>query len=86
MSKEKFYPTEDNLGKDCEFWSPDPQNLRCIFPKVNMEGRTSCEGIIDDMCLYLKDGRRSPNISEDQIRELKLNPPSLGNKSYIGTS
>lgn len=67
-------------------WNLNGRFAGCNYPKAELEGRTSCEGIIDDMCLYSKDGRRSPNISEDQIRELKLNPPSLGNKSYIGTS
>lgn len=26
----------------------------CFFPKFEMEGRTSCEGMIDDVCLFLK--------------------------------
>jgi hypothetical protein len=47
---ERFYPTEKNLGKECMFWDVNGRFVGCNFPKTEMEGRTSCEGIIDDVC------------------------------------
>lgn len=47
-----------------------------------MEGRTSCEGVIDEVCLYLKDGRR-PKATEIDIDALKLRPPKPGQKPEI---
>ncbi len=76
--REKNFPTEANLGKSCRFW-----NMGCRFPKTEIRGRTSCEGIIDDVCLFLKDGRRPKSLTEEQIRELKLRAPSLIDRSYI---
>lgn len=70
--RENFYPTEENLGKSCLFWSKE---LGCTLPKIEMEGRRSCEGIIDDICLYLK-GRRPPkSLTDEQLMELKLRIP-----------
>ncbi len=70
---EKFYPRVDNLGKECTWWN---KSIGCTFPKAEMEGRTSCEGIIDDVCLYLKDGRKPASLSSEQILMLKTTPPS----------
>jgi hypothetical protein len=75
---EKLSPNLKNLGKDCLFW----QN-GCQYPKIQMQGRTSCEGIVDDVCLYLLTGRHPKSLTETQIKQLKLSPPSLGNKAYI---
>ena len=41
--RENFYPSEDTLGRNCLFWSNE---LGCSFPKKEMEGRRSCEGIV----------------------------------------
>lgn len=84
-SQERFYPREENLGKECRFWNPDfnPDKRGCRFPKTEMRGRTSCEGIIDDVCLFLKDGRRPASLSEEQISELKIRMPQFSNKQYI---
>ena len=70
--KEKFYPSEENLGNDCRFW----QN-GCTYPKAEVQGRLSCEGVIDDVCLYLlgKSVKR-PNLSPREIIELKHTAPS----------
>ena len=71
--REYFWPTGENLGKNCRFWS---QELGCIFPKKEMEGRRSCEGIIDDVCLFLKNGRRPKSLTSEQILELKTRVPN----------
>ena len=79
---EKFYPSETNLGKNCKFWDFAVSFSGCNFPRVQMEGRTSCEGVIDEVCLYLKDGRRPAEASFD-IDALKLQPPKPGQKPEI---
>lgn len=80
---EKFYPSKENLGKECRFWDLKGRSAGCNFPKAEMEGRTSCEGLIDDVCLYLKDRRRPKSLTEEQIKELKIRIPSFDEKTYI---
>lgn len=72
--REVFYPTEDNIGKNCSFWSIE---RGCTFPKKEMEGRRSCEGLIDDVCLFLKDRKLPKSLSPAQILELKLRIPGI---------
>ncbi|MBI2039863.1 hypothetical protein HYT18_02215 [Candidatus Microgenomates bacterium] len=79
----KFYPSEQNLGKNCSFWDLKGRFAGCNFPRVEMQGRTSCERMIDDVCLLLKDGRRPSSLTEEQIRELKLRIPKFDEKHYI---
>jgi len=74
---EKFYPNEENLGKNCTFWNLRGRRVGCNFPKVQMEGRLSCEGMIDDVCLLLKNGRTPRSLTEEQIRELKTRKPGF---------
>lgn len=76
---EKFYPKEENLGEDCEFWS-----LGCDYPKVEMQGRMSCEGVIDSVCIFLKEGRRVEgfDLSDAQVLKLKITPPGFGSPDY----
>jgi len=87
---ERFYPKEENLGKDCRFWQGiaiDGKRhlaqaaIGCTYPKFEMEGRMSCEGIIDDVCLYLKDGRRPSSLSQDQIDEIRFRIPDGDNRN-----
>lgn len=78
---ERFYPTEENLGKNCMFWSLNGRFAGCNFPKAEMEGRTSCEGIVDSVCLELQ-GKKSP-ISDQLIDDLKIQPPKLGQKPHL---
>lgn len=89
MAGKKFYPSVENLGKNCEFWQGvDIEGKRtmgrlaigCQFPKAEMEGRLSCEGIIDDVCLYLKNGRRPRSLTEEQIFEIKTRIPGTNNR------
>lgn len=87
---ERFYPSEENLGKDCSFWQSLETRAEkrlgniatgCIFPKYEMEGRVSCEGIIDDVCLYLKDGRLPQSLTQEQIDEIRLRIPDGKNRN-----
>lgn len=86
---EKVYPSEDNLGGNCEFWqgvnskssiSIGMHAVGCFFPKAEMEGRLSCEGIVDDVCLFLKDGRRPKSLTADQISEIRHRIPRGDNR------
>ncbi len=70
--RERFYPKEENLGKPCDFWKNG-----CRFPKFEIEGRTSCEGIIDDVCLWLKDKRTPKSLTPEQRLEIQTQPPSI---------
>ena len=85
---ETFYPSEENLGKDCQFWRIRGNEHRlahaaidCAFPKYEMEGRLSCEGIIDDVCLYLKDGQRPSSLTQDQLDEIRRRAPYGSNRN-----
>lgn len=75
---ERFYPKEENLGKNCLYWSLGGYLMRCCYPKAELEGRQSCEGLIDDVCLYVKDGRPAPSLSDQQIREIQARMPIVG--------
>lgn len=77
---EKLYPCEENLGKNCKFWSLDIGSTGCNFPKAELIGRLSCEGIIDDVCLCLKDGIRPERMTDKQMVELRTRT-SLDNTS-----
>ena len=80
---EKVYPLEENLGSSCRFWNLRGRFVGCNFPRANIKGRTSCEGMVDTMCVYLRIGKRIGNISEEVLRQLKLNPPTPGQKYDI---
>lgn len=86
---EKFYPSEENLGKDCLYWQGLDGHteqgiarvaIGCFFPKREMEGRVSCEGCIDDVCLFLKDGRRPRSLTQEQIDEIRTRIPNGDNR------
>lgn len=77
---ERFYPTEENLGKNCMFWDLNGRFRGCNFPKIEMAGRTSCEGIVDDVCLQLQKTRP---LTNPQLKDLKPEPPKLGQKPHI---
>jgi hypothetical protein len=86
---EKSYPEESNLGHDCMFWQGIDESVSlgrvamgCFFPKAELEGRLSCEGIVDDICLLLKDGRVPSRLTLEQILEIRSKakrdiPPGL---------
>lgn len=76
---EKYYPSEENLGKDCTFWCLGGLAAGCSFPKFGLEGRRSCEGIIDDICLYIKDGRIPSSMTAEQRSALRTTLPNPDN-------
>ena len=83
----KECPSVHNLGKDCMFWKRDityvqneQQKTGCTYPKAELIWRTSCEGIIDDVCLCLLDGRKPRSLTHDEINKLKLSPPSFSHE------
>lgn len=84
--QKRFFPQEAHLGFYCKFWDIKGRFRGCNYPKTEMCGRTSCEGIIDEMCLFLKDGRIPKSVSREVLGELKTQPPSLGTKHYIPPS
>ncbi len=74
---EKYYPKEANLGQECSFWNLGNFAAECCYPKYELQGRTTCRGVIDDVCLYVKDGRQP----QDETTQLLLsgtntNPPN----------
>ncbi|MES2876420.1 MAG: hypothetical protein V4678_03030 [Patescibacteria group bacterium] len=85
---EKFYPTEKNLGKNCEFWHGIGGGkhrlgaiaIGCGFPKATMEGRLSCEGIVDDVCLYLRIGRHPESLTDEQVDAIRYRIPNTNNR------
>lgn len=72
--REDFWPNEENIGKNCSFWS---QEFGCTFPKKEMQRRRSCEGIIDDVCLSLKDRRHPKSLTLEQLLQLRHRIPSI---------
>lgn len=83
MAKERLYPSEDSLGKPCEYWSTELQT--CYYPKIIMFGRVSCRGIVDEPCLYLKDKRPITNpdcLSEEVKHELEMRERQMVDTSW----
>ncbi len=80
---EQSYPIEANLGMDCQYWCLGGLATGCCFPKVELKGRRSCEGIIDDVCLFIKDGRKPTSLTGEEITELKTHAPRFTDKSYL---
>lgn len=77
--RKKHSPSIETLGRDCAFWSngTDLNQAGCLYPKFELQGRKSCEGIIDDVCLWQLTGRRPRSLSENQMQAIKTTPPSL---------
>lgn len=86
MSKEKvdtFFPNEDNLGQDCMFWNSQVPDVGCMCPRIEVQGRISCEGIIDEVCLFLKDNRDTNKIPPAEKVLLRIHAPLFKDKHYI---
>ncbi|EKD64755.1 MAG: hypothetical protein ACD_50C00309G0006 [uncultured bacterium] len=71
--RDRFSPREENLGRNCRFWS---QESGCRFPKTEMLGRYSCEGVVDDVCLYLVSRRIPSSLTPNQLEELRRRLPN----------
>ena len=72
---EKYYPTEENLGKDCQYWNLGGIATNCCFPKFGLEDRTTCGGSIDDVCLRIKDGRQASDFTEMLLKGTNVGIP-----------
>ncbi len=84
--QKKYYPSEKNLGQPCMFWNfKEGRYVGCNYPKLEMEGRTSCEGIIDPVCIYLLDRKILPGLPA-QLLEDKSKLPKIGQKPEIPSS
>lgn len=74
---EKFYPNTENIGKDCMYWC---YQEGCQYPKIELLGRRSCEGIIDDVCLFVNgSGPRPTELTENSANAIKSHPSFRGN-------
>jgi hypothetical protein len=71
-----FYPTEENLGRNCKYWAVLGA-IGCDYPKAELQGRLSCDGIIDDVCLFVKDGRKPSSLTDEQLIEIKTRVPGI---------
>lgn len=76
QESDTYYPSERNLGRACSFWNLGGAALQCCFPKMELEGRTTCGGIIDDVCLKIKDGRPAGNTTELLLAGIKTQLPN----------
>jgi hypothetical protein len=78
---ERYYPKEESLGENCLYWALGDTVAGCCFPKEELRGRKSCEGIIDDVCLFIKDGRKPTSLTDEQILEIKTRIPVVDQNS-----
>ena len=72
---ELSHPNVENLGKACRFWNLGGIATDCCFPKAELEGRTTCGGTVDDVCLYVKAGRTPSEFSDLLLTGINLRPP-----------
>lgn len=78
---ETFYPKQENLGRECEYWGADCQ---CHYPKTELEGRRSCEGIIDTICVGIIRSKRPENMTQEMWNKIRQRiPDPTGDRSYI---
>ncbi len=71
-----FYPKVDNIGENCLYWD---STTGCEMPKIELIGRRSCEGIIDDVCLFkLGIGEKPKNMTDKQANIIKNHPAYSG--------
>ncbi len=68
---EKYYPKEQNMGKTCLYWELGGIAATCCYPKHELQGRTTCGGVIDDVCLYVKDDRELSDFSKMLLEGVK---------------
>jgi hypothetical protein len=71
---EKYYPKEENLGKECLYWHLGSTAAQCRYPKQELEGRTTCGGVIDDVCLYVIVGRTPSEFTQMLLKGIKSAP------------
>jgi hypothetical protein len=70
-------PSEENLGENCGWWNVS-NHFGCGFPKAEIEGRSSCEGMVDTVCLHILMRKGPPNnLTPEQILKLKTRIPGF---------
>ncbi|MDQ5941185.1 MAG: hypothetical protein QG632_911 [Candidatus Dependentiae bacterium] len=80
--KMRVHPRVENLGRNCKWWGLRAL-VGCDYPKAEIEGRMSCEGMIDDVCLEILTGRKASSLTDDQRQVLRTRPPDPYDKSHI---
>lgn len=77
--KVKHYPKIATLGLNCVFWSKggNLNRVGCLNPNPKLQGRMSCEGIIDDVCIWQLTGRPPRSLTREQMQEVSKSLPSL---------
>lgn len=77
--KGKHYPKIETLGLNCVFWSNgrDLNHPGCLYPSVKLQGRRSCEGIIDDVCIWQLTGRHPRSLTKERMQEINKSSASL---------
>lgn len=73
---ESYYPKEHNIGKDCLYWDLGGLATNCCYPMAELQDRTTCGGIVDDVCLYIKDGRTPSDFSKMLLVGVKTSMPN----------
>lgn len=71
---EKYHPSEANIGEHCLYWKLGGIATNCCYPKLELNGRSTCNGVIDDVCLYMKDGRVPGDFSQLLLMGIKTGP------------
>ncbi len=84
MVRTEHPPFEEHLGKDCMHWRGVGESKElgignavrgCINEVHGLDGRKSCGGTIDDVCLYIVRGREPIGIAAAAIEAIKKRRP-----------
>lgn len=73
---ERYYPSQEHIGQNCMYWQLGGLSTGCCYPKAEVEGRRSCEGVVDDVCLYVLHGVDAPSLTDAQKIAINTRPPS----------
>ena len=71
MPIERYHPSEENLGHPCSFWAIGGMVMACSFPRKELYDRRACKGTVDEVCLFLKDGRQPENLTPENKTEIR---------------
>ena len=72
---EKFYPSPEHLGEECLFWDLDQGDPACDYPKLELQGRRTCCGRVDDVCQYIMNGKEPSELSNMLLKGIKTRQP-----------
>lgn len=60
-----FYPKGPNIGRNCSFWANQEDSpAQCCDTQHKLLGRTTCRSVIDDVCLFIIEGREPSPITK----------------------